>query len=127
MRILLLIILLQAASLGAAETRVHRWVDADGVTHFSDSPPVEMIPFATTTLVTEAGRTPTPRPVRQSEAPQPPRRAIWDNGAAEARCAAWLDELRAITDRRRRGHTASESARLRERSSDLNRMRQRRC
>ena len=127
MRTALIFSLLQVAVLGAAETQVHRWVDEEGVTHFSASPPEDARPFETMILETEVGVA--PRPSRRYTAPRPPpsRPVVRDDGAAEARCAAWLDELRAITDRRRRGHTAAESVRLRERSSELNRLRQREC
>jgi uncharacterized protein DUF4124 len=125
----LLLGLLQAAVLGAAETEVHRWVDAEGVTHFSDSPPEQPLPFETTTVVTEEGRYVAPRAAPYPTPPpdRAPRRESHDDGAAEARCAAWLDELHAIAERRRRGYTAAESNRLRERSSELNRLRQRQC
>jgi len=121
--------LLLATTLGAAETEVHRWVDADGVTHFSDAPPPDTTPFETTTVVTEVGLA----PEREAERPpwrprpQPSRRDAAAREAAAARCRAMLDELRAITDQRRRGHSAAGSAALRARALEINRARQREC
>jgi len=121
--------LLLTASLGAAETEVHRWVDADGVTHYADAPPADATPFETTTVVTEAGEASaeaTERP-RWRPLQQQPRRGTDERAAAAARCRAMLEELRAITDQRRRGHSAAGSAALRARSVEITRARQREC
>ena len=64
---LLGIALLLAAASSGAQSRVYRWVDANGVVHFSDSAPADSAnPAATETIVSPDSRpaAPAPAPVR---------------------------------------------------------------
>jgi Domain of unknown function (DUF4124) len=121
-------------AVSATELEVHRWVDADGVTHFSDAVPAADQPFETERLVIESrSETRPPELTRTAARPRVPQRRVSrsridkERERQQAQCTAWLRELRDLTERRRRGHTAAASARLRERSAEIMRLRQREC
>jgi hypothetical protein len=118
------------------EVVVHRWVDADGVTHFSDTRPQQVVGYETETLTIQTSEATQPtesreqadrRPTQTTRAVSRSRSGDAEAAARLARCAAWQEEFRTIRERRRRGNTAAVSARLRERSAELMRLRQRDC
>lgn len=137
-RCLLLYLLLAPAVVPAAETTVHRWVDAEGRVHYSDRPPVEgpvETPVETQVIETEAGIAQEPAHPRAGSRSSSAARARARRGTQAARereqqlarCQELEETMREVRERRRRPHDAATGQRLRERSAELTREHRRYC
>ena len=85
--------LLSSAAGVDAQQKVYKWVDEDGVVHFSDEPPDESSEFEVEAITTEPAPPHTPAPRTQIKSPSPSARKVEQPAQPEARTPPPAEEV----------------------------------